>query len=69
MYASLFQEFLASADTLYVAHVPDQTVFGGRVDGLAAAAARQGKRVQEVARFGLRSGQPLFVVYRVVNAR
>ncbi len=60
--------FLENLNNLYVAHMPDSTVFRGRVDALKEAAAARGLALQEEIRFGERSGRPLFVLYRAVPA-
>jgi hypothetical protein len=66
-FAGRIAPFLENPDTLYIAHVPAETVFHGRVEALRAQAAVRGLTVREEARFGLRSGKTLFIVYRVVN--
>ncbi len=57
--------FMDNPDNLYVAHAGDFAIFRGRVEELGGMAAARGMRLQEVARFGERSGRLLFVVYRV----
>ena len=62
-FAARVAPFLAEPHSLFVAHVPNETVFKGRVAALAALARAQGENLREQGRFGLRSGQPLFIVY------
>ncbi len=66
-FAGRVAPFLTNPDTLYVAHVPAETVFHGRVEALAALAAARGLTLREEARFGLRSGKPLLLVYRAAQ--
>jgi hypothetical protein len=58
--------FLSDPNSLYLAHMPDVTVFRGRVDALQDLAAERGLMLQEEGRFAERSGHPLFVLYRAV---
>ncbi len=67
-YAARVGTFLDRPDTLYLAHAAENTVFGGRVEALAALAAERGLTLREAARFAERSGRPLFVIYRAVKA-
>lgn len=67
-YAARVDTFLGRPDTLYLAHAAENTVFGGRVEALAALTAERGLTLREEARFAERSGRPLFVIYRAVNA-
>jgi hypothetical protein len=60
--------FLEDPDRIYLAHMPDVTVFGGRVDALKALAADRGLELEEEGRFSERSGHPLFVLYRAAPA-
>lgn len=57
--------FLDNPANLYVAHTAEFTIFQGRVAALNELTMRAGLQLQEVARFGERSGRPLFLVYRV----
>jgi hypothetical protein len=63
-YAERISQFLDDPNGLYLAHMPDVTVFGGRVDALKALAAARGLVLEEAGRFAERSGHPLFVLYR-----
>jgi hypothetical protein len=56
--------FLDDPDNIYLAHMPDVTVFGGRVDALKALAAERDLELEEAGRFAERSGHPLYVLYR-----
>jgi hypothetical protein len=56
--------FLDDPKSLYLAHMPDVTVFEGRVDALKALAAERGLALEEAGRFAERSGHALFVLYR-----
>jgi hypothetical protein len=56
--------FLDDPNSLYLAHMPDVTVFGGRVDALKELAAGRGLALEEAGRFAERSGHALFVLYR-----
>lgn len=60
--------FLANPDNLYVAHAGEFVIFRGRIEALEQAAGAAGRRLVEVARFGERSGRPLFLVYQAVKA-
>jgi hypothetical protein len=66
-FASRVLPFLDDPNTLYIAHVPSETVFQGRVQALARLAAEHGLNLREEARFGLRSGHALFIVYRATR--
>jgi hypothetical protein len=59
--------FLADPNSRFVAHAAQEEVFHGRVQALAELAARQGLELRPEAEFGLRSGKPLFIVYRAVK--
>jgi hypothetical protein len=66
-FAGRIGPFLANPDNLYVAHTREFTIFRGRAEALEQAAAAHGLRLEEAARFGERSGRPLFLVYRVIR--
>lgn len=59
--------FLEDPTTLYVAHAPEDTVFGGRVEALGALAAERGMGLQEVSRIAERSLRPLFLIYCITT--
>lgn len=64
-FAAHVRPFLEMQGVLFVAHMPEDTVFQGRVAALAALAAKNGRCLQEVASIAERTWRPLFVVYRV----
>jgi hypothetical protein len=66
-FAGRVAPFLDNPHNLYVAHAGEFVVFRGRVEALEQAAAARGLRLAEAARFGERSGRPLFLVYRLVK--
>jgi 4-amino-4-deoxy-L-arabinose transferase-like glycosyltransferase len=66
-FAGRVAPFLDNPDNLYVAHTGEFTIFRGRAAALAQLAAAHGFRLEEAARFGERSGRPLFLVYRAVK--
>ncbi len=66
-FAGRVAPFLDNPHNLYVAHIGEFSVFRGRVEALEGLAASRGQRLVEAARFGERSGRPLFVVYRTVK--
>jgi hypothetical protein len=63
-FAERMSSFLDDPDSIYLAHMPDVTVFSGRVDALRMMAAERGLTLEEAGRFTERSGHPLFVLYR-----
>jgi hypothetical protein len=65
-FAERMSGFLDDWNSLYLAHMPDATVFRGRVDALKALAAGRGLALEEEGRFAERSGHPLYVLYRAV---
>jgi hypothetical protein len=65
-FAERMSGFLDDRNNLYLAHMPDATVFRGRVDALKTLAKAKGLYLKEAGRFAERSGQPLFVMYRAV---
>jgi hypothetical protein len=56
-------KFLANWRTVYLAHVPEYTVFRDRVNALAELAGQRGLTLREQVRFGERDGLPLILVY------
>lgn len=67
-FAGRVEPFLSQPETLYLAHVPEDTVFRGRVEALRALAGDRGLQLQEERVFAEKSGRPLFVVYRLTPA-
>ena len=66
-FAGRIGPFLDNPDNLYVTHAGEFTIFRGRAEALGQLAVARGLRLEEVARFGERSGRLLFLVYRVVK--
>ncbi|MGC8779516.1 MAG: ArnT family glycosyltransferase [Anaerolineae bacterium] len=66
-FADRVAPFLANPNNLYVAHTGEFVIFRGRVEALEALAAGRGQRLAEAARFGERSGRPLFIVYQTAQ--
>ncbi|MEJ5197963.1 MAG: glycosyltransferase family 39 protein [Anaerolineae bacterium] len=66
-FAGRVAPFLDNPDNLYVAHAGEFVVFRGRAEALATLAAGRGQRLAVVARFGERSGRPLFIVYQTTK--
>lgn len=64
-FADRVAPFLSDPGTLYLAHTPEDTVFQGRVESLAALAAQRGLSLCREECFHERSGRPVFIVYRV----
>jgi hypothetical protein len=58
------EPFLRAPGAIFVAHVPEQRVFLGRMERLEQLAAGRGLRLEELSRFDERSGGKLFVIYR-----
>jgi len=56
--------FLDDPNTIYLAHVPAQTVFRNRVNALAELAWRRGLTLREQVYFNERDGTPLILIYR-----
>ncbi len=67
-FAARVELFLSQPDALYLAHTPEDTVFRGRAEALAALAEERGLQLQEERVFAEKSGRPLLVVYRVIPA-
>jgi Dolichyl-phosphate-mannose-protein mannosyltransferase len=63
-FTTRMSSFLGDPNNLYLAHMPDVTVFRGRVDALKALAAERGLKLEEAGRFAERSGRSLYVLYR-----
>jgi hypothetical protein len=49
--------------TVYIAHAPNNTVFKGRVGAIEAAQVHDLQWLEQI-RFGQRSGEPVFIIYR-----
>ena len=59
--------YLEDWQTIYVAHTPENAIFKGRFEVMADWAAERGWRWFEQTRFGQRSGDPVYVVYRFLE--
>ncbi|MCX7670799.1 MAG: glycosyltransferase family 39 protein [Anaerolineae bacterium] len=66
-FAGRVAPFLDNPNNLSVAHAGEFTIFRGRAEALTALAAGRGQRLVVAARFGERSGRPLFVVYQTAR--
>ena len=67
-YRGRMAPFLADPGAVYLAHAPEQVVFGGRTETLIEMAEQLGLQVEAIHAVTERSGRPLFVVYRVMDA-
>jgi hypothetical protein len=65
-FAQRMARALDDRNSLYLAHVPDATVFRDRVATLKTLAAQRGLTLEEEGRFAERSGRTLFILYRAV---
>lgn len=63
-FAARVGEYLENPDTIYLAHVPEHSVFRNRVNALAELAGERGLTLREQVHFNERDGSPLIVVYR-----
>jgi len=63
-FAARMNKLLDNPSNIYLAHVPEQTVFRDRVNALADLAAQRGLTLREQAHFRERDGTPLIIVYR-----
>ena len=63
-FAGRMNQLLDNPDTIYLAHVPEQTIFRDRVNALAELAAQRGLTLREQAHFRERDGTPSIIVYR-----
>jgi hypothetical protein len=67
-FAARIAPYLEDNNNIYIAHVPEQTVFRGRVEALKELAERKGWWLLQQEWFGERSGDGVFVVYRAYPA-
>jgi hypothetical protein len=63
-YAKHMNKLLDNPDNIYLAHVPEHTVFRERVNTLADLAWKRGMTLREQAYFTERDGTPFIIVYR-----
>ncbi len=66
-FADRVEPYLEDWQTIYVAHSPENVVFKGRLEAIAEWAAERGWRWFEQIRFGQRSGDPVYIVYRFLE--
>ena len=63
-FAERINQLLDNPDTLYLAHVPEYTVFRERVNMLAELAWKRGLTLRQRAVYAERDGTPLIIMYR-----
>jgi 4-amino-4-deoxy-L-arabinose transferase-like glycosyltransferase len=63
-YAERINKLLDNPDTLYLAHLPEYTVFRERVNTLADLASKRGLTLRQRATYTERDGTPLIIMYR-----
>ena len=63
-YAERMNKLLDNPDTLYLAHLPEYTVFRERVNTLADLASKRGMTLRQRALYTERDGTPLIIMYR-----
>ena len=63
-YAERINQLLDNPDTLYLAHLPEYTVFRERVNTLADLASKRGMTLRQRAVYTERDGTPLIIMYR-----
>ena len=63
-YAERINQLLNNPDTLYLAHLPEYTVFRDRVNMLADLASKRGMTLRQRAVYTERDGTPLIIMYR-----
>jgi len=63
-FAERINRLLDNPDTLYLAHLPEYTVFRERVNTLADLASKRGLTLRQRALYTERDGTPLIIMYR-----
>ena len=63
-YAERINKLLDNPNTLYLAHLPEYTVFRERVNTLADLASKRGLTLRQRAIYTERDGTPLIIMYR-----
>ena len=63
-FAERINQLLDDPDILYLAHVPENTVFRERVNMLAELAWKRGLTLHQRALYAERDGTPLIIMYR-----
>jgi hypothetical protein len=66
-FAARVGPYLEDWQTIYVGHAPEKVVFKGRLEAMAGWAAERGWRWLEQIRIAQRSGEPAFIVYRLLE--
>ena len=63
-YAERMNQLLDNPGTLYLAHLPEYTVFRERINTLADLASKRGMTLRQRALYTERDGTPLIIMYR-----
>lgn len=63
-FAERINQLLDDPNNLYLAHLPEQTVFRERVNTLADLAAKRGMTLRQRALYTERDGTPIIIMYR-----
>jgi hypothetical protein len=63
-FAEQINQLLDNPDTLYLAHLPESTIFRERVNTLADLASQRGMTLRQRALYTERDGTPLIIMYR-----
>ena len=63
-FAERINRLLDNPDTLYLAHLPEYTVFRERVNTLADLASKRGMTLRQRALYTERDGTPIIIMYR-----
>jgi hypothetical protein len=63
-YAERMNKLLDNPGTLYLAHLPEYTIFRERVNTLADLAAKRGMTLRQRALYTERDGTPIIIMYR-----
>lgn len=61
------EPYLQDWQTIYVGHAPENTIFKGRLEAMTGWAAERGWRWFEQIRFGQRSGDAVYIIYRFME--
>jgi len=61
------EPYLQDWQTIYVAHAPENTIFKGRLEAMTGWTAERSWRWFEQIRFGQRSGDAVYIVYRFME--
>jgi hypothetical protein len=63
-YAERMNKLLDNPNTLYLAHLPEYTIFRERVNTLADLASKRGMTLHQRALYAERDGTPIIIMYR-----